>query len=176
MKVWHSKISVRMPFVDPCTNQTCSHTFCRECIVQSLRHSPQCPIDRSALRIEDIQAADPIVRSVSALSKLCPSQGSSFSKLVDELLVKCSNESAGCSFTCQRQLLDVHVKNDCPFTLVPCKDGCSQDVCRKDRDMHICPHTLVQCKECEQSVRHIDLKVRSCSHLFEKIWASDSLL
>ncbi|KAE9400457.1 hypothetical protein BT96DRAFT_819231 [Gymnopus androsaceus JB14] len=118
----------RMPFVDPCTNKTCSHTFCRECIVQSLiRHSPQCPIDRSPLRMEDICPADPIVRS-----------------LVDELLVKCSNESAGCSYTCQRQLLDVHIKNDCLYTLVPCKDGCSQETHNSN-----CTGKYFKCEACE---------------------------
>ncbi|KAJ3822855.1 hypothetical protein F5880DRAFT_1655644 [Lentinula raphanica] len=110
----------RMPFVDPYTNQTCSHTFCRECITQSLAHSPQCPVDRSNLRIEDIHPADPIIRS-----------------LVDELIVKCSNETAGCSYTCQRQLLDAHIKTDCSYAPVPCPKHYSS-----------CPKKFYQCKDC----------------------------
>ncbi|KAJ3997569.1 hypothetical protein F5050DRAFT_1798982 [Lentinula boryana] len=110
----------RMPFVNPCTNQTCFHTFCRECIIQSLGHSPQCPIDRSNLQIEDIHPADPIIRS-----------------LVDELVVKCSNESVGCSYTCQRQFLDIHITTDCSYALVPC--GAHRSSCTKK---------LYQCEDC----------------------------
>ncbi|KAJ4482130.1 hypothetical protein J3R30DRAFT_3456588 [Lentinula aciculospora] len=132
----------RMPFVDPCTNQACSHTFCRDCIIQSLAHSPQCPIDRSTLRIEDIHPADPIIRS-----------------LVDELAVKCSNESAGCLHTCQRQLLDAHIKTDCPYALVPCSaHACAEEVFRKDKDGHICAHTSVTCEECEKSIKYNELE------------------
>ncbi|KAJ4491380.1 hypothetical protein C8J55DRAFT_278734 [Lentinula edodes] len=134
---------VRMPFVDPCTNQTCSHTFCRQCIIQSLAHSPQCPIDRSILRIEDIYSADPIIRS-----------------LVDELVVKCSNEPAGCSYTCQRQLLESHIKNDCLYALVPCPaGGCAEEVLRKAQVGHLCSHTSVVCEDCETSVRYNELEM-----------------
>ncbi|KAJ3921169.1 hypothetical protein F5877DRAFT_36555 [Lentinula edodes] len=118
----------RMPFVDPCTNQTCSHTFCRPCIIQSLAHSPQCPIDRSFLRVEDIHSADPIIRS-----------------LVDELVVKCSNEPAGCSYTCQRQLLESHIKNDCLYALVSCPaDGCAEEMHRST-----CLKRFYRCEDCE---------------------------
>ncbi|KAJ3842914.1 hypothetical protein EV361DRAFT_470823 [Lentinula raphanica] len=131
-----------MPFVDPYTNQTCSHTFCRECITQSLAHSPQCPVDRSNLRIEDIHPADPIIRS-----------------LVDELIVKCSNETAGCSYTCQRQLLDAHIKTDCSYAPVPCPvGGCSEEILRKDQDQHVCAHVFVSCEDCKYSVRNSELE------------------
>ncbi|KAJ3811884.1 hypothetical protein EV368DRAFT_37601 [Lentinula lateritia] len=118
----------RMPFVDPCTNQTCSHTFCRQCIIQSLAHSPQCPIDRSILRIEDIHSADPIIRS-----------------LVDELVIKCSNEPAGCSYTCQRQLLESHVKNDCLYALVPCPAG----GCAEETHRSTCLKRFYRCEDCK---------------------------
>lgn len=60
--------SCSMPFVEPTTTRTCSHTFCRDCINQALKTSPQCPIDRSPLQDDDLLAASPIVRHVSARS------------------------------------------------------------------------------------------------------------
>ncbi|KAJ3791288.1 hypothetical protein GGU11DRAFT_576893 [Lentinula aff. detonsa] len=132
----------RMPFVNPCTNQTCFHTFCRECIIQSLAHSPQCPIDRSNLQIEDIHPADPIIRS-----------------LVDELVVKCPNESVGCSYTCQRQLLDTHITTDCSYALDPCGvDGCLEETFRKNAHEHVCVHAPVACEGCNSSVRYNELE------------------
>jgi hypothetical protein len=54
-----------MPFVEPTTTRTCSHTFCRECIVRAVELAPQCPVDRSPLTLDDLLPANPIVRSVS---------------------------------------------------------------------------------------------------------------
>ncbi|KAF5385659.1 hypothetical protein D9757_005461 [Collybiopsis confluens] len=106
--------------------------------LKSLAHSPQCPIDRSPLRIEDIHSADPIVRS-----------------LVEELEVKCSNEPVGCPFTCQRQLLDAHTRTDCPYTLLSCPRGtCEEEVLRKDIDEHVCAHTQAKCQDCEESIKY----------------------
>lgn len=54
----------RAPFTDPTTAQTCAHTFCTECILRALVHSPTCPVDRAPLARSDLAPANPIVRSV----------------------------------------------------------------------------------------------------------------
>ncbi len=59
-----------MPFIDPVTTRACSHTFCRECIFEALKHSLHCPVDRLPLTIEGLEHADPIIRSVCILYAL----------------------------------------------------------------------------------------------------------
>src|SRR5258707_12108323 len=40
--------------------------------------------------------------------------------MVDELTVECLNQKAGCKFKCQRQLLAVHLRDECLFTEEQC--------------------------------------------------------
>lgn len=89
----------RAPFTDPVTTTTCQHTFCRDCITRALTHSPQCPVDRSPLALNDLGPVNPIVRS-----------------LVDELTVECVYREEGCRHRVQRQLLAAHLKDECEFS------------------------------------------------------------
>ncbi|KAF9232743.1 hypothetical protein BU15DRAFT_54684 [Melanogaster broomeanus] len=128
------------PFTNPTTTRTCMHTFCYECIVEAVQHSPQCPIDRSALSMDDLTPANPIVKH-----------------LVDELIVECPQRSAGCPHTCQRQLLESHVKDTCQYVTVPCpEEGCDQSILRRDRGNHvdICVHRSTRCDGCGVTVKH----------------------
>ncbi|KAI0093146.1 hypothetical protein BDY19DRAFT_1064390 [Irpex rosettiformis] len=109
----------RMPFIEPVTTRSCSHTFCRECISTALYLSQCCPIDRSPLTLDDLTPADPLLRN-----------------LVDELQVECPMRSAGCSFTGQRQLLDMHSRNDCHYVSVSCLDGLCDDVVLRKNGKH----------------------------------------
>lgn len=52
------------PFVNPTTTRSCMHTFCHDCVVEAVKHSPHCPIDRSAVSLEDLAPANPIVKHV----------------------------------------------------------------------------------------------------------------
>ncbi|KAF9051199.1 hypothetical protein BDZ89DRAFT_528402 [Hymenopellis radicata] len=124
----------RMPFIDPVTTRACSHTFCRECILEALKHSLHCPVDRLPLTIEGLEHADPIIRS-----------------LVDELLVRCPSE--GCDHVCQRDLLHGHLLDACQFVLVPCPDkSCTQSVQRHSSEGVKCIHTPVVCSTCESEI------------------------
>ncbi|KAJ7268843.1 hypothetical protein B0H12DRAFT_1096936 [Mycena haematopus] len=121
----------RMPFVDPVTTRTCSHTFCHDCIVQAISHARFCPVDRSPLSIDDLLPANSIIRS-----------------LVDELAVECIHRSAGCTHTCQRQLLTAHVMSTCPFGLLP-KGECNETLAAIGTESHSCStHTLAPCDIC----------------------------
>ncbi|KAK0467067.1 uncharacterized protein EV420DRAFT_1507021 [Desarmillaria tabescens] len=118
------------PFLDPVSTLTCSHTFCRTCIIEALQHSSQCP---------EIVSANPIVRS-----------------LVDELVVECP--SPECAHTCQRHLLAGHLRDSCPFAEIPCPFGeCDQLILRKDAESHRCAHTLISCRECGTQLSSEDL-------------------
>ncbi|KAF8119788.1 hypothetical protein EV363DRAFT_1379598 [Boletus edulis] len=133
------------PFTNPTTTRSCMHTFCRDCVVEAVRHSPHCPIDRSPLAMEDLAPANPIVKH-----------------LVDELIVECPLRTAGCPRTCQRQLLEGHMKDACQYVTVPCsEDGCCQMLLRKDRGKHadVCIHRTTECDGCGASVKYSDLTV-----------------
>ncbi|KAF8904439.1 hypothetical protein CPB84DRAFT_1677486 [Gymnopilus junonius] len=111
----------RAPFTDPTTTRTCAHTFCRECILRSLSHSPLCPVDRSPLTTADLSPANPIVRS-----------------LVDELLVECIHQPEGCEHTCQRQTIPLHLKDECEYAEVVCMvAGCRETMRRKALQEHV---------------------------------------
>ncbi|TFK73888.1 hypothetical protein BDN72DRAFT_813814 [Pluteus cervinus] len=108
------------PFVEPTTIQSCYHTFCRDCIEESLGHLKQCPVDRSPISEGDLLPANPIVRS-----------------LVDELPVECLYRSTGCTHTCQRQHLSTHLQETCLYSEVPCPEGkCERYFPRKDASVH----------------------------------------
>jgi hypothetical protein len=82
--------------------------------------------------------------------------------MVDELIVNCLNRDAGCEFTCQRQLLAAHIKDDCLFAEERCPDPeCSKKALRKEilGDNPRCPHRLVLCEICATEMRASELIV-----------------
>ncbi|KAL0954541.1 hypothetical protein HGRIS_003506 [Hohenbuehelia grisea] len=114
------------------------------CIEQALEHSPHCPVDRSPLSSDDLVQANPIVKS-----------------LVDELLIECTNRSAGCLSTFQRQLLASHLKDSCQATEMSCpEEDCDKVVLRKEigKHSHECLHRLVKCDACQTQVKFISLE------------------
>ncbi|KAH7920789.1 hypothetical protein BV22DRAFT_1073414 [Leucogyrophana mollusca] len=158
-----------VPFTNPTTTKTCMHTFCYDCIVEAVRHSPQCPVDRSLLSLDDLVPANPIVKH-----------------LVDELIVECPHRSAGCTHTCQRQLLASHVKDACQYIQVPCsEDDCDQVILRKDLGKHadVCIHRSTECDGCGDSIKYNDLdahnlecpsQISSCSFCSAELPRSQS--
>lgn len=83
-------------------------------------------------------------------------------QLVDELIVECPLRTVGCPYTCQRQLLESHMKDACQYVTVPCsEDGCDQTILRKDCGKHadVCAHRSTECDGCGSSVKYSDLTV-----------------
>ena len=84
--------------------------------------------------------------------------------MVDELTVECLNREAGCEFTCERQLLAAHLKDECLFTREPCPDpDCSRRAFRKDilGDNSLCPHCPFVCNSCRMELKALELGVSS---------------
>ncbi|KAG1878382.1 hypothetical protein F4604DRAFT_2001900 [Suillus subluteus] len=120
------------PFTNPTTARTCLHTFCHDCISVAVQHSPQCPIDRSSLSLDDLLPANPIVKH-----------------LVDELIIECPNRVSGCTQTFQRQLLSAHVKDTCQYVEIPCsEEQCDKLILRKDTHNSECPSKSATCSFC----------------------------
>ncbi|TDL25931.1 hypothetical protein BD410DRAFT_783924 [Rickenella mellea] len=137
----------RAPFVDPIITATCAHTFCRPCILQALDISPSCPVDRSPLCIADFRPESLLLRN-----------------MLDELIVECTHRPAGCTHSCQRQLLAAHLRDECPYAQVACaKEGCAQRVLRKDLGAHAedCVHRITTCCACGTAVKAMDVEAHS---------------
>ncbi|TFK23969.1 hypothetical protein FA15DRAFT_441883 [Coprinopsis marcescibilis] len=99
--------SYRSPFLVP-TTASCSHTFCKECIVEAVNQTSRCPVDRRPLDVDDLQPADPVIRS-----------------LVGDLKVECVNKDAGCTKQMARDSLTRHLEEECVYAKVICPfDGC----------------------------------------------------
>ncbi|KLO09244.1 hypothetical protein SCHPADRAFT_943800 [Schizopora paradoxa] len=134
----------RAPFLNPVVTTTCSHTFCRECITRCLQEQPCCPVDRTPLSTENLKAENLLLRN-----------------MVDELLVECSERASGCKHTCERQLLEAHLRDSCQFVQVACsEEGCNELVLRKDMGSHShdCSHRVIVCEACNAAVKAFDLE------------------
>lgn len=135
-------------FVTPYSTK-CGHTFCRLCILSTMRVTDsgnRCPICRSEIDPESLQPA-PLV----------------LVDLVNELQVRCPFTGRGCEFVGPRSQMEMHCRQQCEYAEVPCRgiasDGstCSELVHRRYvTDEHIkelglripgvsCVHTKVTC-------------------------------
>lgn len=93
--------------------------------------------------------------------------------MVDELLVECTHKAKGCTHTCQRQLLDIHLRESCLYADITCSEpGCTQTLMRKnatvgvDGKPHACSHhRVVRCVACSEQVKFLELEVRSLPRL-----------
>lgn len=60
--------------------------------------------------------------------------------MVSELPVYCTHRSLGCDHQCERQLLEHHLKDECPYETLPCPERkCDQFIMRKDLKSHSHP-------------------------------------
>ncbi len=83
--------------------------------------------------------------------------------MVDELVVECNERASGCKHTCQRQLLEAHLRDSCQYVQVACsEEGCHELVLRRDmgKHSHDCIHRVVVCDACNAAVKAFDLEVR----------------
>jgi hypothetical protein len=59
-------------------------------------------------------------------------------KLVDELQVECVHRQEGCLHTCQRQMISLHLRDDCEYGEVQCPVlGCEESLRRREVANHV---------------------------------------
>ncbi|RIA98559.1 hypothetical protein C1645_795773 [Glomus cerebriforme] len=128
------------PFVDPVVIESCGHTFCKNCITQALLTRSTCPVDRS--HISSVNEFRPAAKIIV--------------NMVNELLTYCPNKNAGCTYQGQRQLLIYHLKEECMFAKLACRnEECGEMILKKDLSKHMesCKARMVKCENCEAKVQ-----------------------
>lgn len=118
-----------VPLFDP-VDLSCAHTFSRQTVTSSLKHSRDCPVCRTPASIADIKASSyALVGILGRLCVQCPFDGShtmARSALEDHLLscpmapVLCSND--GCAQHIPRHLSRVHESQGCDFRQQRCPE------------------------------------------------------
>lgn len=149
----------KTPYYKPLTTKACGHTFCEACLYQALeeargrsRNRAPCPLCRTELNVGGERGARRFVRVVEMSAQL------------DQLEVKCPNDTQLCKWTGPRSNAEAHVHNDCDHTLCPCADSsCEKTIIRKSRGT-ACRHHEGPCAYCEET---IDLSTEFRHHMID---------
>lgn len=135
------------PFQNP-VQLECDHSFCKDCLRQSFninaerQRSRPCPTCRRPHSVVVERQAPRYVQ-----------------RMLDELMVKCPNDEAGCKTQLKRGEVRDHIHHYCDHQKTPCPDDdCSHDVLRKDRNKG-CLHHMVQCENCFDEIMASDMDI-----------------
>ncbi|OAL50485.1 hypothetical protein IQ07DRAFT_587146 [Pyrenochaeta sp. DS3sAY3a] len=124
----------------------CDHYFCRDCLDHAWAPQPNgrktCPTCRSKVETEkDIRPVPKIIDTMLA-----------------ELVVKCPNTKAGCTWADHRVNVHDHVMLYCEYTPVECSGtDCRLHISQKDFHKG-CLHYTVSCDDCHASLMKTDLE------------------
>lgn len=144
----------KAPFHKPLTTKACGHTFCEACIDQALeeargrtRNRVPCPLCRTDLSTGGDRGSHRFVRVVEMSAHL------------DQLEVRCPNNTQLCKWTGPRSSLENHVRNVCEYTLLPCaSSSCDKMIIRKSRGdgslegAPFCRHFSSACDLCHETI------------------------
>ena len=133
---------------DPVQCSRNEHHFCRKCIVEHLKHSPNCPICQDALTVETLAKPQRFLASTLACLK-----------------ISCDNFNRGCHKVVELGSLATHVAS-CEFSLIPCSnDQCEEVISQRDKEIHenkVCDFRQVKCDYCGQMVLYKDFMQHTC--------------
>ena len=133
---------------DPVQCRRNEHHFCRNCIIEHLKHSQNCPTCKDHLTVETL------VRPQRFLANTLSS-----------LKISCDNAQRGCRAVVELGSLNTHVAS-CGFSPVPCSnDQCDEIISRRDKEIHenkVCDFRRVKCDYCAQMVLYKNFMQHSC--------------
>ena len=133
---------------DPVQCRRNEHHFCRNCIVEHLKHSRTCPTCKDPLTVETLVRAQRFLAST-----------------LSSLKIYCDNSKRGCRAVVELGSLNNHVAS-CGFSPVPCSnDQCDEIISRRDKEIHenkICGFRRVKCDYCAQMVLYKNFMQHSC--------------
>ena len=109
-------------FIEPVSSsESCNHTFCNECIQESLKTDDKCPICRRSISADDfklvesrvvINMLDQFLVQCNYCDRINISRGDVVIHLqqCDNFIIPCSEADLGCSWTGQRKDMTDHLK------------------------------------------------------------------
>lgn len=112
---------------DPVQGSKCEHAYCKKCIIEWMKTSESCPVDRQSLKVSQLQPIPRIVRN-----------------LLNHLLIKCDFVTHGCREVISLEELTNHRSICCknPEFPVPCPRSCGALVPKNILDKHDCVREL----------------------------------
>ena len=138
---------------DPVQCRRNEHHFCRNCIIEHLKHSQNCPTCKDPLTVETL------VRPQRFLANTLSS-----------LKISCDNVQRGCHAVVELGSLNTHVAS-CGFSPVPCSnDQCDEIISLRDKEIHenkVCDFRRVKCDYCGQMVLYKNFMQHVCAHTCE---------
>ena len=133
---------------DPVQCHRNEHHFCRNCILEHLKHSQNCPTCKDPLTVETLVKPQRFL--VNTLSKL---------------RISCENSERGCRAVVELGSLNTHVAS-CEFNPMPCSnDQCDEIISRRDKEIHenkVCEFRQVKCDYCDETVVYKSLIQHTC--------------
>ena len=133
---------------DPVQCRRNEHHFCRNCIIEHLKHSQNCPTCKDPLTVETLVKPQRFL--VNTLSKL---------------KISCENSERGCRAVVELGSLNTHVAS-CEFNPVPCSnDQCDEIISQRDKEIHenkSCDFRQVKCDYCDETVVYKNLMQHAC--------------
>ena len=124
------------------------HHFCRNCIIEHLKHSQNCPTCKDPLTVETLVKPQRFL--ANTLSKL---------------KISCENSERGCRAVVELGSLNTHVAS-CEFNPIPCSnDQCDEIISRRDKEIHenkVCDSRRVKCDYCGDTVVYKNLMQHTC--------------
>lgn len=133
-------------FVTPYSTK-CGHTFCRLCILSTMRVADsgnRCPICRTQIDPETLQPA-PLV----------------LVDLVNELQVKCPFTIRGCAHVGPRSQMEMHCRQQCDYAQVPCRG--------KTEEGTVCGELVHRRYVAEEHVKELQLRLPGVSCVHTKV-------
>lgn len=144
-----------LPAFGAVMTKKCGHHFHKSCLTTALQSKRQCPMCRTAIKhnefteLKQIKESRFLYESINDLKVLCPMD---------------------CGETVKFEMLNDHVRNECPKTIFLCKHGsCLHHAQRGQLSVHesTCGEAMIECGLCRTMIKQnaeADHRRLDCPH------------